>query len=201
MRRITILDRILTLLAVCLASYQVVAGIEGLDSFAVSSYTIGFGILLVAGLLLIILGFEVLESPHVVVFTTILPLSLSVGLLDTFYPGHTLGYLLFAVTAFLAVILTRYLLPGRIALVVLGFTHAVAGLLIFLLPFVVSLQGAPAPAFAMVGIGGGLIGVYGLLLSFARAGKPLLSLHTLLGLFPVLLLLATFAFVIGFSVL
>ena len=50
MRKISPLDRVLILLAVLLASYQVVVGIDGLDTFAITSYTIGFGFLLVAGL-------------------------------------------------------------------------------------------------------------------------------------------------------
>ena len=65
--KISILDRILLLLTGLLAAYQVAIGIEGLSALPTIAYTIAFGVLLVAGLLLIILGFEVLESPVVVI--------------------------------------------------------------------------------------------------------------------------------------
>ena len=77
MKSISIIDRILLLLTALLAAYQVAVGIEGLDSFAILCYTIAFGVLLVACLLLIILGFEILESPLVVIVSSIIPLSLS----------------------------------------------------------------------------------------------------------------------------
>jgi len=52
--------------------------------------------------------------------------------------------------------------------------------------------------FALVGLGGALIGVGGLLLSFLKAGKPLLSREVILKVLPGLLLLRTAAFVTDF---
>jgi hypothetical protein len=66
------------------------------------------------------------------------------------------------------------------------------------LPIVWSLTGRTPVGFALVGIGGALIGVGGLLLSFLKAGKPLVSRAAILRLFPGLLLLVTAAFVAGF---
>jgi len=60
--KMTILDRILLLLTGLLAAYQIVIGIDKLSTLPIIAYTIAFGVLLVAGLLLIILGFEVLDS-------------------------------------------------------------------------------------------------------------------------------------------
>jgi hypothetical protein len=61
--KISPLDRILLLLTGLLTAYQVAIGINGLGAVPIAAYTIAFGVLLVAGLLLIILGFDVLESP------------------------------------------------------------------------------------------------------------------------------------------
>jgi hypothetical protein len=165
---------------------------------AMWAYTIAFGVLLVAGLLLIILGFEILDSPLVVV-STLIPLSLSLGLVWEFLPGWRIPYLIFALAGFLAVAITRYAAPGKIASFTLMPIHGLAGLLIFGLPLYLSLQGQTVIGFALVGVGGGLIGVGGLLLSFLKAGKPVLPRETILQILPGLLLLMTAVFVAGFA--
>jgi hypothetical protein len=63
-----------------------VFGIDGSTLIAFASYSVAFGVLLVAALLLIILGFEVLDSPAVIIVSTIIPLSLSLGLIAEFFP-------------------------------------------------------------------------------------------------------------------
>jgi hypothetical protein len=109
------------------------------------------------------------------------------------------GYLLFAILGFLAVLITRvFPMPGKLSTIVLAFVHGVAGMVIFLLPIVMVLQGQAAPGFALVGLGGALIGIGGLLLSFLKAGKPILSRATILKILPGLLLLTTACFVAGF---
>ena len=206
--KITILDRLLLLLTGLLAAWEVVVGINEAEALPMIAYTVGFGVLLVAGLLLIILGFEVLDSPVVVIVSTIIPLSLSLGLVWEYLPAYRTLYLLFAILGFLAVVITR-LLPlinpqanppkGRLPVVVLAVVHGIAGLTIFLLPIAWVLSGRAAPAFALVGLGGALIGLAGLLLAFLKTGKPLLSRQTILKVLPGLLLAMTAAFVIGFS--
>lgn len=195
----TPLDRLLLLLTGLLAAYQVVVGVEGLGTLAITSYTVAFGVLLVAGLLLIILGFEVLDSPAVVVISTIIPLALSLGLVAERLQALTTIYLIFAIAGFLAVAFTRSAAPKGIAVITLALVHGVAGLTIFILPIVQALQGAAPAGFALVGVGGALIGIGGLLLSFLKAGKPILPRETILAVFPSLLLLTTAAFVAGFA--
>jgi hypothetical protein len=198
--KITPLDRVLLLLTGLLAAYQVAVGINGLSEVPIIAYTIAFGILLVAGLLLIILGFDVLDSPFVVIVSTIIPLSLSLGLVWQHLPLWRSAYFIFVIIGFLAILLTR-LLPvrGKLPTILLAVIHGVAGLVIFLLPSILAANGAARPGFALVGLGGALIGIGGLLLSFLKAGKPILSRGTILRILPGLLLLMTAAFVIGFS--
>lgn len=199
MKKMSILDRILLLITVLLAAYQIVVGVEGSPTLSLWAYTIAFGVLLVACLLLLIQGFEVLDSPLVVIVSTIIPLSLSLGLVWEYLPGWGVPYLIFVIVGFLAVTITRLAAPKKVATFTLIPVHSIAGLIIFILPIMMSLRGDMPAGFALVGVGGALIGVGGLLLSFLKAGKPILSQKTILTILPGLLLLMTAAFVAGFS--
>ena len=199
MKTISVFDRILLLLTVLLAAYQVAVGIDGLDTFAIVCYTIAFGVLLIACLLMIILGFEILESPLVLIVSTIIPLCLSLGLVWEYLIGFRLFSISFAILEYISVIIPRQLTPGRIAVLVLAVVHGISGMVIFILPILLSIQGKTNPGFALVGVGGALIGIGGLLLSFLKTGRPILSREAILTLLPVLLLLMTIAFVAGFA--
>ncbi len=198
--KLSSLDRTLLLLTVLLASYQVSAGIDGFDTLPIIAYTIAFGVILVAALLIFILGMEALDSPIVVIVSTLIPLSLAIGLVWQRLASLQTSYLVFAIIGFLAVTLTRSIpTPGKIPTIILAVTHGIAGLTIFLLPIITAIQGEAKPLFSLVGIGGALIGVGGLLLSFLKTGRPILSRETIMKLFPILLLLTTAFFVAGFK--
>jgi hypothetical protein len=192
------LDRLLLLLTGLLAAYQIAVGIDGFDTLPIIAYTIAFGVLLVAGLLLIIWGFDVLDSPAVVIVSTVIPLSLSLGLVWQ-HASFGTSYLVFVIVGFLAVTLTRSIpVPGKIPTIVLAVVHGIAGMTIFLLPIILSIQGKTPPLFSLVGLGGALIGLGGLLLSFLKAGRPIVPRETILKILPSLLLLMTICFVAGF---
>ena len=198
--RMTIFDRFLLLITGLLAAFQIAVGIDGLATLPIIAYTIAFGILLVAGLLLIILGFDVLDSPIVVIVSTVIPLSLSLGLVWEHLPAYRTVYLVFVILGFLAILVTRLLpLKNKLPVFMLAAVHGIAGLTIFLLPIIWAFTGRATHGFALVGVGGALIGIGGLLLSFLKAGKPLLSRATILKVLPSLLLLMTAAFVAGFK--
>jgi hypothetical protein len=197
--KLSSLDRTLLLLTVILASYQVSAGIDSFDTLPIIAYTIAFGVLLVAALLIFILGMEVLDAPIVVIVSTIIPLSLAVGLVWQHLASWRTSYLVFAIIGFLAVTLTRSIqMQNKLPVIVIAITHGIAGLTIFLLPIVIAIQGETKPLFALVGVGGAFIGLGGLLLSFLKTGKPILPRDTIMRLFPALLLLTTALFVAGF---
>lgn len=198
--KISSLDRTLLLLTGLLAGYQIAIGIDQMDSVSIVAYTIAFGVILVAGLLLIILGFEVLDSPVVVIISTIIPLTLSLGLVWQHLASLRTVYLIFTIISFLAVILTRSIvMQNKLPVITIAITHGIAGMTIFLLPIVLSFQGQMKPLFSLVGVGGALIGLGGLLLSFLKTGKPIVSRDTIMRLFPILLLLTTALFVAGFK--
>ena len=143
---------------------------------------------------------EVLDAPAVVIVSTVIPLSLSLGLVWQHLPTWRTPYLVFAVLGFLAIVGTRAVrMQSKAPTLVLALVHGVAGMTIFLLPVILAMQGKVQPLFALVGVGGALIGIGGLLLSFLKAGKPILSREMILKVLPGLLLLMTACFVVGFS--
>ena len=200
-----IIDRIFLLVTSLIAAYQVVKGVEGLSTIPMISYTVAFGVLLVAALLMIIFGLEVLDSPLVVIVSTVIPLSLSLGLVCRYLTSWQIPYLLFVIVGFLAITVTRFgksdrsVAKGKAAIFVLIVVHGVAGLVIFFLPIALSISGQVKPGFIIVAVGGALIGLGGLLLSFLKIGRPILSREMILNVFPGLLLLMTIAFAIGFA--
>jgi hypothetical protein len=198
--RITNLNRIFLLVAGLAAAYQVSVGINGLEDVPIIAYTIAFGVLLVAMLLIIILGIEVLDSPMVIIASTIIPLSLSLGLVWEHITEWRTAYLVFAVSGFLAVILTRTLhVPGNLPVLVLALVHGAAGMIVFLLPSILAAQGITRPGFALVGLGGSLIGLGGVLLTFLKTSSPTVSRETILSILPALFMLMSIVFVAGFA--
>ena len=198
--KLSSLDRILLLSSALLASYQVSVGIDGFTALPIIAYTIAFVVILIACLLIFILGFDVLDSPIVIVISTIIPLGLATGLTWQHLASLRTVYLIFTIISFLAVILTRSIpMPNKLPVITIAVTHGIAGMTIFLLPIILSFQGQMKPLFSLVGVGGALIGIGGLLLSFLKTGKPILSRETIMRLFPILLLLTTALFVAGFK--
>ncbi len=194
------MDRILLLLTGLLAAYQIAVGIEGFSTLPMIAYSTAFGVLLIAGLLLLILGFEVLDSPIVVMVSTIIPLSLATGLIWQYLPDYRVMYLIFAIFGFIAIVVTQALpTKNRFPLFILVFVHGVAGLTIFLLPIILVISGLAPSGFLLMSVGGALIGLGGLLLALLKAGKPLLSRELIFRVLPGLLLLMTAAFVTGFA--
>ena len=144
--KLSSLNRTLLLLTVLLASYQVSVGIDGFAAIPIAAYTIAFGVILIAALLIFILGIEVLDSPIVVIVSTIIPLSLAVGLVWQHLASMRTSYLVFAIIGFLAVTLTRSIqMQNKLPVIVIAITHGIAGLTIFLLPIVIAIQGEVQP--------------------------------------------------------
>jgi hypothetical protein len=198
--KMTSTDRILILVTALLASYQIVVGIDGLGTVPITAYTIAFGALLVAMLLMLILGFGVLDSSIVVIVSTIIPLALSLGMVWEHLASYQTPYLLFTIIGFAAVIATRFLpMPGKLPTLVLAIVHGAAGMTIFLLPSILAANGTMNPGFALVGLGGAMIGLGGLLLSFLKTGRPILPRETILKVLPGLFMLMSACFVAGFK--
>ena len=163
-------------------------------------YMIAFGVLLVAGLLLIAFTYAALENPLVVIVAVLIPAGISLGLVTEFLPQYEKGYMAFALIGLVAIAITRFTGPSGLATVVLVIVHAVAGLLIFGLPLWATKQGKTPAGFVMVTVGGALIGLGGIALAFLKTGSQLLFFRGpfVMTILAPLLLLMALAFTWGF---
>lgn len=196
----TILDRVLLLATGLVAIYLLwrfwnrYSAKKGLYDLY---YLMGFAVLLVSGLLLIFLGWGILSSPWVLTVASLIPLGISMGIAEQYFPAWKKPFKWFALIGFLAIAVTSVgglVVPRKIAVPLF---HGVAGLVIFLGPFLA--KGA-AKEFWWVGIGGVLIGLGGIALAFLSGGSQLLffSQQFVLTILAPLLLLMSLAFAWGF---
>jgi hypothetical protein len=161
-------------------------------------YLMGFAVLLVSGLLLIFLGLDILASPYVLTVASLIPLGISMGLAEEYFPKWKTYFKWFAAIGFLAIAVTSIGGMDSLKKIAVPLFHGVAGLVIFLGPFLA--KGAPK-GFFWVGIGGALIGLGGIALAFITMGSQLLffSPEFVMTILTPLLFLMTGAFAIGFA--
>jgi hypothetical protein len=161
-------------------------------------YLMGFAVLLVSGLLLIFLGLDILASPYVLTVASLIPLGISMGVAEQYYPAWKRAFKWFAVIGFLAIAITSIAGLDTLKKIAVPLFHGVAGLVIFLGPFFA--KGAPR-GFWWVGIGGLLIGLGGIALAFISAGSQLLFFSPALvaTILTPLLFLMTGAYALGFA--
>lgn len=200
MKKINLTNRLLLFLMVLLASYKVVTSGSDFFPLVTWSYTVGFGVLVIAGLLLIILGYPILKNPLVIILSTIVPFSFSLGLVAQFSPNLTI-YGVFVVVGLFLVVFTRLVKTNRYAMPVVAVMHGVSGLILLMFPVYLALNQIAGLSILWISVGSLLIGLAGLLLTFLKAGVPLLSEKTILTIFPVVLLLTTMSFTLGMVVI
>jgi hypothetical protein len=161
-------------------------------------YLMGFAVLLISGLLLIFLGLDILASPLVLTVASLIPLGISMGLAEEYFPDWKKYFKWFAAVGFVAIAITSLGGMDMLKKIAVPLFHGVAGLVIFLGPFFA--KGAPK-GFFWVGIGGLLIGLGGIALAFISTGAQLLFFSpafVMLILTPLLFLM-TGAFALGFT--
>jgi hypothetical protein len=161
-------------------------------------YLMGFAVLLISGLLLIFLGMGILASPYVLTVASLIPLGISMGLAEEYFPKWKTYFKWFAAIGFLAIAITSIGGMDALKKIAVPLFHGVAGLVIFVGPFYA--KGAPK-GFWWVSVGGVLIGLGGIALAFISLGKQLLFFSpefVTLILTPLLFLMAG-AYVLGFT--
>jgi len=128
---------------------------------------------------------------------SLIPLGISMGLVEQYYPKYKRAFKWFALVGFLAIALTSILQIDIGRRISVPLFHGVAGLVIFLGPFFAK---KAAKGFWWVGIGGLLIGLGGIALAFIASGAQLLffSPSFVMLILTPLLLLMTLAFTWGF---
>jgi len=164
-------------------------------------YMLGFAVLFVSGVLLIFGGWGLLNSPYVLTVATLIPLSITMGLVNQFLPKYKKLYSWFALVGFIAIAFTS-ITEHPLKSVAVPLFHGISGLIIFLLPLYRCFVKKVAPkGFGAVGVGGMLIGIGGMALAFLKAGKPLFGIldePAILAILAPLLFLMTLAYAWGF---
>ena len=162
-------------------------------------YMLAFIVLLVSGLLLIFFGYGILASPYVLTVATLIPLGISMGLMEQYCPKWKTLYMWFAVIGFLAIAISAVGNMEMLKKISVPLFHGVAGLLIFFGPFLVTSKKG-VKGFWWVSIGGLLISVGGMALAFLKSGKQLLffSEPVVFAILAPLLFLMSLAFAWGF---
>jgi len=161
-------------------------------------YIMGFAVLFVSGVLLIFMGYDILGTPFVLTVASLIPLGISMGIAEQYFPKWKKYFKWFATIGFLAIAATSFGGMETLKKIAVPLFHSVAGLVIFLGPFFAK---KAAKGFFWVGIGGLLIGIGGIALAFLSVGKPLLGIFTAELVFNILsplLLLMVLAFAWGF---
>lgn len=167
-------------------------------------YILGFLVLLVSGVLLIFMGYDILGTPFVLTVASLIPLGISMGIAEQYYPQWKKAFKWFATLGFLAIAISSFAGIELLRKISVPLFHGVAGLVIFLGPFLVGKYGQgkkAAKGFFWVGIGGALIGIGGIALAFLSVNKPLLGIFTadlVYNILSPLLLLMSLAFAWGF---
>jgi len=161
-------------------------------------YLMGFAVLLVSGLLLIFLGLDILKAPLVLIVASLIPLGISMGLAEEYFPSWKKAFKWFATIGFLAIAITSLAGLDSLKKIAVPLFHGVAGLVITVGPFLA--KKAPQ-GFWWVGIGGLLISLCGVALAFISAGSQLLffSPDLVMKILCPLLFLMAGAFTIGFT--
>lgn len=197
----TLLDRILLLVTGLLAIYLVwrfYGRYQKEKALCDIYYMLGFTVLLVSGLLLIFFGWDILASPYVLTVASLIPLGISLGIANQYFPQWKKAYAWFALLGIIAIAISAIADLETLKKISVPLFHGVAGLIIFIGPFFA--KDTPK-GFWWVGIGGALIGIGGIALAFLTAGSQLLffSQEVVLQILAPLLLLMALAFTLGFS--
>ncbi len=128
---------------------------------------------------------------------SLIPLGISIGIVEEYFPKYKKALKWFLAVGIVAIALSAILELDTIRKISVPLFHGVAGLVIFLCPFLA--KKAPK-GFWWVGIGGLLIGLGGIALAFISVGKQLLffSPEFVALILSPLLLLMMLAFTLGF---
>jgi hypothetical protein len=199
----TILDRIILLITGLVAMYLIgrfYSRYSKNKKLYDTYYMLGFAVLLISGLLLVFLGWDVLSSPYVLTVASLIPLGISMGLMNQYFPERKRVYAWFALIGLLAIAITS-IAGSDLKKIAVPVFHGVAGLIIFLAPIKLSLDKRAPNGFWWVGVGGALIGLGGIALAFLSAGSQFLffSQDFVLTILAPLLLLMTLTLTWGFS--
>lgn len=193
----SVFDKICLLFILLVASYEVVKGMKNYDNLSILFFTIGFGVIIIASLLILIFNFEILTNRFVIVAAALIPMSFAIAIVKTYYSKYYSYYMIFALISFLLIIITRFTKEKILSVLSIIIGHGIAGLIIVFLPFIMFISGKADSNLLFISIGGALIGIGGGSLAFLKAGKPILSEKTIFTILLPILFLTTLFFALG----
>jgi hypothetical protein len=126
-----------------------------------------------------------------------LPLGFSMGLIGEFLLEYHLIYSSLISVLYAGLTIQKLRKQDKSALLFQILLHGFSGLVLFILPLVLFIQGEVESNFLGVSVGTGLVAIGGMALAFLKSGKPLLSKDQIYTIFPGVLLLAVVAYSIG----
>ncbi len=194
----SILGRIIYLLTGIVAGYQIIQGMENYSNLTTTLYTISFGLLLLSSLLLLLMGFQIMENDYIAVVASLIPISLALGLVSDKLEYAIIYSALISISFIIAASL-RLFASGKIASFAIGGLHFISGTVIFLIPIFLFFTNKAGIQILFIPLGGIIIGTGGILLGLLKAGKSILEKEKVEALFPIILFLTTTAFVIGLA--
>ncbi len=198
MKIINYINKFFLLMAIIIGSYFVVNGFNNISIIPVVLFTIGLGILILASLLLLLFGVEILENKLVVVVSALIPFSISLGLVYQFFNCYFYYYLMFLIIGLISIIYTRYTSGKLASTISVAFFHGIAGLIIFFMPFYLFIKMGTIN-FLYISIAAFFIGIGGILLIFVKAGKKFIPAELVYSLLPLILLILSVFFGLGLS--
>lgn len=161
-------------------------------------------VLFVSGVLIIFLGFEVLEEPIIPVIAAIIPIGMALGLLFEIWE-NTIGiiYLSYSLVVILLLLVARLdIILGSWSTILIMATHIPSGLIIVGLPIYYASKIDDDKSYYYFSIGGILISFGGILLAFVKLSEPLFGVFDqglIYGILPLLLLIVGVFFILGIS--
>lgn len=197
MKIISIGNKIIILLTVLLAGYQIIRGMDSYSYLTTFYFTMSFGVLLLACLLLLLMGFEIIDNNFVAVISALIPITLSLGLVNDKFTQYHLTYSILLWIGFMVAIYFRLNGSAKIASLSLGFIHGVSSLVIFLLPLWSIFFNGDNMNYSFVSFGAILIGMGGVLIVSLKSRSMVLSKKKIAMFFPLLLLFTTTTLVVG----
>jgi len=192
-----IVNRLLLLVVAILAGIQIVTGIENYSLLAITYFTFSFGIFLVSALLMLLMGVDIIEHDTTALIASTLPLGFSLGLVAEFFSVHHVSYLVIITLLFAGLIFNRFLHRLKRTLLYQIILHGLSGLILFILPIILLIQGTVGPRYLWISFGTGLVAIGGMALGLMKSGKPVLNKEQIYSIFPGVLLLAVLGFSLG----
>jgi len=191
------INRVILLLVAIVAGTQIVSGIEHCGTIPITYYTFSYGIFLISALLMLLMGVDIIEHPLAALAASTLPLGFSMGMVAVFLHDYHLGYGVLVSILYAGLVIQKLRQQTKSAMVFQILLHGITGLVLFIMPLVLVIQGEVNPGYLGISVGTGLIAVGGMALAFLKSGKPILTKEQIYLIFPGVLLLAVFAFSVG----